>query len=129
MKPTKRIFSLANEEILYSMLVKKKILRIDSMGRIWRKHERFGGKEMRAECIFTNPIKGQSQSQIKQHIKEEKIWIVCTSSRLVWFHFHGRIPHMKVVIAKDGDKTNTHPSNLYLGTQRQACLARYQRAA
>lgn len=129
--PKRKITHLTTEEVIYNEFVKKGLIKIDSQGRIWRKAQ---GKHsargwIRAETISTNNrgTDGQIQSQVRVSINQMKI--SCTSSRLVWLALKGRIPHLKVVSTKNGDKSDTRPKNLFLCTHRESLELAYQRAA
>lgn len=99
--PTRRIFNKANEELIHSKFVKTGIFTIDSQGRVWkgnRRAEFTAGPNKRPVIIKWDP-------QAKKHI-------ACSVGRLVYFHFNGRIPHMKVITVKNGNQFDTRPKNL-----------------
>lgn len=100
--PTRRIFNKANEELVYSKFVKTGILTIDSQGRVWKGNRRMklttGSHEKRPVLIKWDP--------------QTKKYIHCSVGRLVYFHFNGRIPHMKVITVKNGNQFDTRPKNL-----------------
>lgn len=100
-------------------------LEIDGEGRIWRVGRRCGagrGRSVvlpvarkRAEYahprgyLFVATKKGGKRVQVLAH-------------RLVWTHFHGRIPAGLTINHKDGIKTNNAPSNLELATHGEQAL-------
>lgn len=99
--PTRRIFNKANEELIHSKFVKTGILTIDSQGRVWKGNRRVSvssGNRKRPEIIKWDP-------KAKKHTS-------CSIGRLVYFHFNGRIPHMKVITVKNGNQFDTRPNNL-----------------
>lgn len=121
--PKRKITHLTTEEIIYKEFVKKGKLTVDAQGRIWREESKFG--RIRAESVSTNN-RGQTQSQVRVDLNGMKI--ACTASRLAWLALKGRIPHFKVVTTKDGDKSNTHPRNMFLCSHRES-IAYHKRAA
>lgn len=113
MKPstsTRRIFNKANEEIVYSKFVKTGILTIDSQGRVWKGNRR---AEYSNNAVRQKPV-------IIEYDKATKKAACCSVSRLVYFHFNGRIPHMKVITSKNGNYFDTRPKNLILCTHKES---------
>lgn len=123
LKSQRKITHLTNEEIIYNFFVKTGRLEIDTQGRIWR-NSQMGRNRAEVACKTS---KGQIASVVMEKHDGNKIY--CTSARLVWLALKGRIPHMKVVTTKNGNKTDTRPKNLFLCTHRESINYAHKRAA
>ena len=94
------------EEFVYPA-VERGILRIDSMGRIWRGTQRAEHDQGQYLTVrwMTGAVRHNAQA-----------------SRLIWRHLHGPIPGYLTINHKNGNKKDNHPSNLELATYREQAI-------
>jgi len=112
------------EELVYQG-VRKGELEIDDQGCVWRLGIRCGAGKGRS-VVVTVPRKRAEYDHHRGYLflaaKIAGRRVQALAHRVVWFHFHGRIPEGLTINHKDGIKTNNVPSNLELATHGEQAL-------